>query len=95
MWWAMALGLIGILNSPPMYVVSTYCAYWHLVDPCLCDQTIIMKMHSYIATNGYMQYVSQRSAEIMTQLCDATVRVGGWEKVIYEAKQRRKDLERC
>ena len=91
----MALGLIGILNSPPMYVVSTYCAYWHLVDPCLCDQTIIMKMHSYIATNGYMQYVSQRSAEIMTQLCDATVRVGGWEKVIYEAKQRRKDLERC
>jgi len=77
-----------------MCIVSTYCAYWHLVDPCPCDQTMIMKMHSYMATSDYLQYVSQQSAETMTQLRDATVCVGGWEKVIYEAKQRREDLER-
>ncbi len=55
---------------------------------------MIMKMHSYMATNGYLRYVSQQSAEILTQLRDATVRVGGWEKAIYEAKQRREALER-
>jgi len=55
---------------------------------------MIMKMHSYMATNGYLRHVSQQSAEIMTQLRDATVRVGGWEKAIYDAKQRREDLER-
>jgi len=55
---------------------------------------MIMKMHSYMATNGYLRHVSRQSAEIMTQLRDATVRVGGWEKAIYEAKQRREDLER-
>src|SRR5712691_7034867 len=55
---------------------------------------MIMKMHSYMATNSYLRYVSQQSAEILTQLRDATVRVGGWEKAIYEAKQRREALER-
>jgi len=74
-------------DSAPMCIVSTYCAYWHLVDPCLCDQTMIMKMHSYMAMSDYLQYVSQQSAETMTQLRNATVCVGGWEKVIYEAKQ--------
>ena len=54
---------------------------------------MIMKMHSYMATNGYLRHVSLQSAEILTQLRDATARVGGWEKAIYEAKQRREDLE--
>ena len=65
-------------------VVLTYSAYWHLVDPCSCDQTMIMKMHSYMTMNRYLQYASQQSAETMTQLCDATVCVGGWEKAIYD-----------
>ena len=63
----MALSPIGILNSPPMCVVSIYCAYWHLVDPCPRDQTMIMKMLSYMATNSYLRYASQKSAETMTQ----------------------------
>lgn len=54
---------------------------------------MIMKMHSYMATNGYLRYVSQQSAEILSQLRDATVRVGGWEKAIFDAKRRREDLE--
>jgi hypothetical protein len=52
-----------------------------------------MKMHSYMATNGYLRYVSQQSVEILSQLRDATVRVGGWEKAIFDAKRRRDDLE--
>ena len=53
-----------------------------------------MKMHSYMATNGYLRYVSQQSAEIQAQLRDATLRVGGWEKAIADAKRRLEDLER-
>ena len=57
-------------------------------------QTMLMKMHSYMATNGYLRYVSQQSAEIREQLHDATLNVGGWEKAIADAKRRREDLER-
>jgi sterol O-acyltransferase len=57
-------------------------------------QTMLMKMHSYMATNGYLRYVSQQSAEIQAQLRDATLRVGGWEKAITDAKRRLEDLER-
>jgi sterol O-acyltransferase len=55
---------------------------------------MIMKMHSYMAINGYLRYVSQQSTEILTQLRNATIRVGGWEMAVFEAKQRREDLER-
>ena len=53
-----------------------------------------MKMHSYMATNGYLRYVSQQSAEIHAQLRDATLHVGGWEQAVVDAKRRREDLER-
>ncbi|KAI9451689.1 MBOAT, membrane-bound O-acyltransferase family-domain-containing protein [Lactarius psammicola] len=55
---------------------------------------MLMKMHSYMATNGYLKYVSQQSTELLTQLRDATSRVGGWEKAIFEAMKRREVLER-
>ena len=53
-----------------------------------------MKMHSYMATNGYLKHVSQQSAELLTQLRDATSRVGGWEKALSEAMKHRESLER-
>ena len=55
---------------------------------------MLMKMHSYMATNGYLRHASQQSAEILAQLRAATLRVGGWEKAIAEAKRRQEDLER-
>lgn len=55
---------------------------------------MIMKMHSYIATNGHLRYMSQQSAEILTQLHDVTLRVGGLEEAISDARRRREDLER-
>ena len=57
-------------------------------------QTMLMKMHSYMATNGYLRYVSQQSAEIQAQLRNATLHVGGWENAIVDAKRRREELER-
>ena len=57
-------------------------------------QTMIMKMHSYMATNGYLKHVSQQSAELLTQLRDATSRVGGWEKALSDAMKHRESLER-
>ncbi|KAF8269797.1 MBOAT, membrane-bound O-acyltransferase family-domain-containing protein [Lactarius quietus] len=55
---------------------------------------MLMKMHSYMATNGYLKHASQQSAELLTQLRDATSRVGGWETAISEAMSRREGLER-
>ena len=55
---------------------------------------MIMKMHSYMATNGYLRHASQQSAEILAQLREATLRVGGWERAIVDAKRRQDDLER-
>jgi sterol O-acyltransferase len=57
-------------------------------------QAMIMKMHSYMATNGSLHSISQQSAAILKQLRLATSRVGGWEKAISDAKKRRADLER-
>lgn len=54
---------------------------------------MIMKMHSYMATNGYLKHVSQQSAELLTQLRDAASRVGGWEKAISDATNRRLERE--
>ncbi|KAH9967226.1 hypothetical protein BC827DRAFT_1304570 [Russula dissimulans] len=58
------------------------------------DRTMIMKMHSYMATIGHVRHVSQQSAAILAQLRDVTSRVGGWEKAMADAKRRRGDLER-
>jgi sterol O-acyltransferase len=55
---------------------------------------MIMKMHSYMATNGYLKCVSQQSTELLSQLRDATSRVGGWEKAISEAMKRHEGVER-
>jgi sterol O-acyltransferase len=41
---------------------------------------MIMKMHSYMATNGYLKHLYQQSTKILIQLRDETSRVGGWEK---------------
>jgi hypothetical protein len=38
--------------------------------------------------------MSQQSPEVLAQLRDATRQVGGWERVIPDAKRRREDLER-
>ncbi|KAH9019150.1 MBOAT, membrane-bound O-acyltransferase family-domain-containing protein [Lactarius hengduanensis] len=54
---------------------------------------MLMKMHSYMATNGYLKQVSQQSTELLTQLRDATSRAGGWEKAISEATKHREALE--
>lgn len=53
-----------------------------------------MKMHSYMATNGYLKYVSQQSTELLSQLRGATSRVGGFEEAILEAMKYREGLER-
>ncbi|KAI0272515.1 MBOAT, membrane-bound O-acyltransferase family-domain-containing protein [Gloeopeniophorella convolvens] len=56
--------------------------------------TMIMKMHSYMATNGYLRYVSEQSAEVLAQLKNTASRVGGWEKAISDARAHREELNR-
>ena len=55
---------------------------------------MLMKMHTNMATNGYLRRVSQQSTELLFQLRDAASQVGGRVKTISEAMKHRKGLER-
>ena len=46
---------------------------------------MIMKMHSYMATNGYLQYLNRKFEHTMNKLRSATSQVGGWDVAITEA----------
>lgn len=45
-----------------------------------------MKMHSYLTFNGHLQYVSRQSKRLLTELQKATLKFGGWDQAIREAK---------
>ncbi|KAK0489169.1 MBOAT, membrane-bound O-acyltransferase family-domain-containing protein [Armillaria novae-zelandiae] len=54
---------------------------------------MIMKMHSYMSVNGYLQYITEQSQVILDQLRQATERVGGWEKALADAIARRAEAD--
>lgn len=47
---------------------------------------MIMKMHSYMSTNGYLQKVNRDFNAAMKTLRSATSRVGGWDTALIEAR---------
>ena len=49
-------------------------------------KVMVMKMHSYLTFNGYLQYVSRQSQHLLTELQRATLKFGGWDQAIREAK---------
>lgn len=55
---------------------------------------MIMKMHSYMSVNGYLQSVSLQSQSILAQLRGAAdSEGGGWENSIRVAKENRAELD--
>jgi sterol O-acyltransferase len=54
---------------------------------------MIMKMHSYMTINGYLQFVSTRSLQLFEELRQATLQVGGWDEAIATARAHRGELE--
>jgi sterol O-acyltransferase len=54
---------------------------------------MIMKMHSYITINGYLQFVSISSQQVLEELRRATVDVGGWDEAMATAKAHREELD--
>ena len=54
---------------------------------------MIMKMHSYITINGYLQFVSTNSQQVLEELRRATVDVGGWDEAMATAKAHREELD--
>ncbi|KAK0202565.1 MBOAT, membrane-bound O-acyltransferase family-domain-containing protein [Desarmillaria ectypa] len=54
---------------------------------------MIMKMHSYMSVNGYLQYITEQSQVILDQLRQATGHVGGWEKALADATARRTEAD--
>ncbi len=54
---------------------------------------MIMKMHSYMATNGYLQNVDRQHQRTLKALRSATSRVGGWDSARTEAKGKQNQQE--
>lgn len=53
---------------------------------------MIMKMHSYMTINGYLQFVFTRSEQVLEELRRATIDVGGWDEALAVAKAHREEL---
>jgi len=54
---------------------------------------MIMKMHSYMTINGYLQFVLTRSEQALEALRQATAGVGGWDEALAAAKTHREELD--
>lgn len=52
-----------------------------------------MKMHSYMAVNGYLQGVHVKAAKTERLLRERANDVGGWDQAISDAKSRREELD--
>jgi sterol O-acyltransferase len=54
---------------------------------------MIMKMHSYVYVNGYLQWVDREAKKALRTLHKETERVGGYETAIAVAKIHRKEVD--
>lgn len=53
----------------------------------------IMKMHSYMATNGYLESANQKSQAVLDELREATNAFGGWAQALSTAQEHREALD--
>ena len=56
-------------------------------------QVMIMKMHSYVYVNGYLQWVDREAKKVLAALHKETDRVGGFETAVAVAKIHRKEAD--
>jgi len=54
---------------------------------------MIMKMHSYVYVNGYLQWVDREAKKVLAALHKETERVGGFETAVAVAKIHRKEVD--
>lgn len=53
----------------------------------------MMKMHSYMAVNGYLYGVNEEAIKTERLLREKTEEAGGWDKAVAEAKTHREELD--
>ncbi|KAL5536945.1 ARE2 [Sanghuangporus sanghuang] len=77
-------------------VTWTYYRRWPWVQSgffTLHSMVMIMKMHSYMSTNGYLQRLHRKFEHTMNELRSAASQVGGWDVAITEAAAARSDKD--
>lgn len=52
-----------------------------------------MKIHSYVSVNGYLQWISRHSKNVLAELKCATTSVGGLEQALRDANLKRAEVE--
>ena len=56
-------------------------------------QVMIMKMHSYVYVNGYLQWVDREAKKALEVLREETERAGGFETAVAVARIHRKEAD--
>ncbi|KAG8870642.1 hypothetical protein FRC20_011520 [Serendipita sp. 405] len=54
---------------------------------------LLMKIHSYLAVNGYLQEMDEKATKVEQRLRKLTNKVGGWDQAVSDARARREELE--
>lgn len=52
-----------------------------------------MKMHSYMAVNGYLQEVDVKATAVERRLREQANEVGGWDQAMTDAQARREEID--
>ncbi|CCM02576.1 uncharacterized protein FIBRA_04679 [Fibroporia radiculosa] len=79
----------------------TFNRHWPWVQSgflTLHSLVMVMKMHSYVTTNGQLQWVNSQAEEVQTQLRHVVADEGGWETALaaaQESKAQMEELERA
>ncbi|KAI8996386.1 MBOAT-domain-containing protein [Trametes punicea] len=71
-------------------IIWTFNRQWPWVQSgflTLHSFTMIMKMHSYISTNGQLASVHRQAQKVLAQLKQATVEEGGWDAALHKAEE--------
>jgi len=88
----MAMGSEWIPDAPlfgTAHTPNSSCD-WH---PDQSFQVMIMKMHSYVYVNGYLQWVDGEAKKALSILHKETERVGGYETAVAVAKIHKKEAD--
>ncbi|KAI0774762.1 MBOAT-domain-containing protein [Trametes elegans] len=71
-------------------VTWTFNRHWPWVQSgflTLHSFVMIMKMHSYLSTNGQLAHTHQRAEQVLAELKQATDAEGGWDAALHKAEE--------
>ncbi|KAH9893488.1 MBOAT-domain-containing protein [Cubamyces lactineus] len=89
-WFGVALQHLWQTAVLAMAITWTFNRQWPWVQSgflTLHSFTMIMKMHSYLSTNGQLAYTHEQAESVLAELKEATKAEGGWDAALRKAEE--------